>query len=96
MCLKPALLASAVALGMVTTSRAQAEVVYTVFNPVNHFTLFVYDSPEFITIGTMVGVAQLAFAKALFALAVVHLALSRIACGLMVVSRRSIIRRQPR
>jgi hypothetical protein len=37
-----------------------------------------------------------AYHKALFALAVVHLALSRIACGLMVVSRRSIIRRQPR
>ena len=65
MCLKPALLASAVALGMVTTSRAQADVVYTVFNPANHFTLFVYDSPEFITIGTMVGVAQLAFANPL-------------------------------
>jgi PEP-CTERM motif-containing protein len=65
MCLKPTLLASAIALGVVTMSRAQAEVVYTVFNSANNFTLFVYDSPDFITTDTMVGVAQLAFANPL-------------------------------
>jgi len=65
MCLKSALLASALAFSLGMTSRAQAEVVYTVFNPANHFTLFVYDSPDFITIGTMVGVGQLAFANPL-------------------------------
>jgi hypothetical protein len=39
--------------------------VYTVLNPANNFTLFVYDSPTFITTDTMVGVAQLAFANPL-------------------------------
>ena len=65
MCLKSALLASALAFSLGMASRAQAEVVYTVFNPANHFTLFVYDSPGFITTDTMVGVAQLAFANPL-------------------------------
>ena len=65
MCLKSALLASALAFSLGIASGAQAEVVYTVFNPANHFTLFVYDSPDFITTDTMVGVAQLAFANPL-------------------------------
>lgn len=65
MCLKSALLASALAVSLGVASRAQAEVVYTVFNPANHFTLFVYDSPDFITTDTMVPVAQLAFANPL-------------------------------
>ena len=65
MCLKSALLASALAFSLGMTSRAQAEVVYTVFNPANHFTLFVYDSPDFITTDTVVGVGQLAFANPL-------------------------------
>jgi hypothetical protein len=65
MCLKSALLASALAFSLGMASRAQAEVVYTVFNPANHFTLFVYDSPDFITTDTMVPVAQLAFANPL-------------------------------
>ena len=63
--LKSALLASALAFSLGIASGAQAEVVYTVFNPANHFTLFVYDSPDFITTDTMVGVAQLAFANPL-------------------------------
>jgi len=62
---QPALLASAVALGLVTAPRAQADVVYTVFNPAANFTLFIYDSPVFITTDTVVGVAQLAFANPL-------------------------------
>ncbi len=35
--------------------------IYTVFNPTRHFTLFIYDSPTFITTDTAVGSAQLAF-----------------------------------
>jgi hypothetical protein len=44
---------------------ARADVIYTVLNPSAHFTLFVYDSPAFITTDTMVDVAQLAFANPL-------------------------------
>ena len=48
-----------------TASQVDADVVYTVLNPANNFTLFVYDSPTFIPTDTMVGVAQLAFANPL-------------------------------
>jgi hypothetical protein len=61
MCLRPALLASAIGLCLATVQRAQADVVYTVFNPSRNFTLFVYDSPTFITTNTTVDAAQLAF-----------------------------------
>ena len=50
---------------LATASKVDADVVYTVLNPANNFTLFVYDSPTFITTDTMVGVAQLAFANPL-------------------------------
>jgi len=46
-------------------SKADADVVYTVLNPAANFTLFVYDSPTFITTDTVVDVAQLAFANPL-------------------------------
>jgi hypothetical protein len=52
-------------LSLATASKADADVVYTVLNPANNFTLFVYDSATFITTDTMVGVAQLAFANPL-------------------------------
>ena len=50
---------------LATASKVHADVIYTVLNPANNFTLFVYDSPTFITTDTMVGVAQLAFANPL-------------------------------
>ena len=32
---------------LATASKVDADVVYTVLNPANNFTLFVYDSPTF-------------------------------------------------
>ena len=64
--LRPILLAAATGLCLASTQRATADVVYTVFNPFAApfpFTLFVYDSPTFITTDTTVDVAQLAFAN---------------------------------
>jgi len=58
-------LASALGLSVALASHAHADVIYTVLNPANNFTLFVYDSPTFITTDTAVGVAQLAFANPL-------------------------------
>jgi hypothetical protein len=40
---------------------AQAFVAYTANNPASHFTLFTYDSPDFITTDTVVPVADLAY-----------------------------------
>jgi hypothetical protein len=59
-------LASALALSTALATHAHADVIYRVFNPANNnFTLFIYDSPTFITTDTTVGVAQLAFANPL-------------------------------
>lgn len=58
-------LTSLLGLSAVFASSAQAEVIYRVQNPANHFTLFVYDSPAFITTDTAVPVADLAFANPL-------------------------------
>ena len=66
MCLRAVLLAAATGLCLANVPRAQADVVYTVFNPFaapSPFTLFIYDSPTFITTDTTVDVAQLAFAN---------------------------------
>ena len=52
-------------LSIAAFSKAEADVIYTVANPSANFTLFVYDSPVFITTDTTVGVAQLAFANPL-------------------------------
>lgn len=58
-----ALLALACGLAAAVTSRAEASVIYKVDNPKNHFTLFIYDSPGFITTNTLVDVSGLAFAN---------------------------------
>jgi outer membrane autotransporter protein len=56
-------LASALGLSAAFASPAQAEVVYTVKNPAQNFTLFIYVSPTFITTDTMVAGADLAYAN---------------------------------
>jgi hypothetical protein len=58
-------IASALALSGALVAHAHATVIYTVLNPAAHFTLFVYDSPTFITTDATVGVAKLAFANPL-------------------------------
>jgi hypothetical protein len=52
-------------LSIAMSSKADADVIYTVLNPAANFTLFIYDSPTFITTDTTVGVGQLAFANPL-------------------------------
>jgi PEP-CTERM motif len=59
--LKIALLALAGGLTAAVTSGANADVIYKADNPARHFTLFVYDSPGFITTDTVVPVADLAY-----------------------------------
>jgi len=61
--LKIALLALAFAAAV--ASPADAYVIYKVDNPARDFTLFVYDSPGFITSDTLVDVSGLAFANPL-------------------------------
>jgi hypothetical protein len=65
MSIKPTLLALALGLSTTFGSYAQADVVYTVFNPARTpvFTLFEYDSASFITTDTVVGINQLSFAN---------------------------------
>lgn len=63
--LRPILLAAA-GLCLANVRQAKADVIYTVFNPASPpfpFTLFIYDSPTFITTDTTVNVAQLTFAN---------------------------------
>ena len=59
--LRGLLLASALGASGAIAPRAQAFVVYTADNPARNFTLFIYDSPGFITIDTVVPVADLAY-----------------------------------
>ena len=60
---KIAFLASGLGLSAALASPAQAQVVYTVKNPPQNFTLFIYDSPTFITTDTVVAGADLAYAN---------------------------------
>jgi hypothetical protein len=53
--------ASALGLAAAMASQTKADVIYTVFNTANGFTLFVYDAPAFITTDTTVSGAQLAY-----------------------------------
>jgi hypothetical protein len=53
--------ASTLGLAAATAPQAKADVVYTVFNTANGFTLFVYDAPSFITTDTTVSGAQLVY-----------------------------------
>ena len=55
------LFASTLGLAAAMASQAKADVIYTVFNTANGFTLFVYDAPAFITTDTTVSGAQLAY-----------------------------------
>jgi hypothetical protein len=68
---KITVLASALGLFVAMTPRANADVIYEVFNPAAPpfpFVLFVYDSPGFITTDTTVDAAQLAFINPLNAI----------------------------
>ncbi|SEF15075.1 outer membrane autotransporter barrel domain-containing protein [Rhizobiales bacterium GAS191] len=56
-------LATGLGLSAAFAMPAQAEVVYTVKNPPLNFTLFIYDSPTFITTDTVVAGADLAYAN---------------------------------
>lgn len=47
---------------LVLSPQARAYVIYTVDNPASNFTLFTYDAPSFITVDSIVPVANLAFA----------------------------------
>lgn len=58
---KIALLALALGVSTAIAPRAEAYVVYKVDNPARNFTLFIYNSPGFITIDTVVPVADLAY-----------------------------------
>jgi hypothetical protein len=55
------LFASAFGLAAAMAPQAKADVIYTVFNTANGFTLFVYDAPAYITTDTTVSGAQLAY-----------------------------------
>ena len=58
---KITLMVSALGLVGLMTPRANATVVYEVFNPKANFVFFKYDSPQFITTDTLVSGTSLAF-----------------------------------
>ena len=60
--LKTSLLAFVLSVSAALASEARADIIYTSSNPAAKFTLFVYDSPDFITTDTTVPIANLAFA----------------------------------
>ncbi len=65
---KTAALALALGMSAAIAPQADAFVIYTSYNTARHFTLFIYDSPGFITTDTTVPVSDLAFANPLNAI----------------------------
>jgi hypothetical protein len=59
--LKSALLACAAGICLVAAPHTKADVLYTVQNPATNFVFFTYDSPDFITMDTLVPASELIF-----------------------------------
>ena len=72
MCVRTIAFASALAVATAMAPQAHAFVEYTSYNTARHFTLFVYDSPGFITTDTTVDVSHLVFANPLNAITAVE------------------------